>query len=310
MEHHTMMTRKERAAIILPSNNQNQSSNSCPPQLKKQVQWADQHWKEKMKAKRLILKLEDKSSCTRQRLEHQQEEAMLASFRLQNLQQELKQIENKQKDKQAPCCQEETYEQVGAGSTIENVSPEYIGKLSEALGEANLANHSSDSFLGPSFSPSGLKNISDSASPCHSLTRVEHISDSSSPCRSPTRVEQANVASTAKEGQEGRPTSLKALARWAYKTFSPTGVVDTGATWHFMQKGVGIPNGIPSIEVVGMPNGQTERATKQVLLHIGGMSEEARLGDELPSLQHNNLMIVSKFVDYGYTLYYYIQAKP
>ena len=289
-----MMTRKERAAIILPSNNQNQSSNSCPPQLKKQVQWADQHWKEKTKAKRLILKLEDKSSCTRQRLEHQREEAMLASFQLQNLQQELKQIENKQKDKQAPCCQEETYEQVGAGSTIENVSPEYLGELSEALGEANQANHSSDSFLGPSFSPS----------------RLEHISDSSSPCRSPTRVEQANVASTAKEGQEGRPTSLKALARWAYKTFSPTGVVDTGATGHFTQEGVGIPTGIPSTKVVGMPNGQTERATQQVLLPIKGMSEEARLGDELPSLQHNNLMIVSKFVDYGYTLYYYIQAKP
>ena len=90
-------------------------------------------------------------------------------------------------------------------------------------------------------------------------------------------MEQAILASTKKGGQRGNASSLKSLARWAFKTFAPTGVIDTGATGHFTQTGVGIPTGRPSTKTVGMPNGQTERVTQQVLLPIKGLSEAARL---------------------------------
>jgi hypothetical protein len=38
------------------------------------------------------------------------------------------------------------------------------------------------------------------------------------------------------------------------------------------------------------------------LLPIEGLREDARRGDELPSLQHNSLISVPKFSDYGYTM--------
>jgi len=64
---------------------------------------------------------------------------------------------------------------------------------------------------------------------------------------------------------------------------------------------VGIPIGKPHSKVVGMPNRQTERTSQQVLLPIEGLSAGTRLGDELPSLNHNSLVSVPKLANYGYT---------
>ena len=62
--------------------------------------------------------------------------------------------------------------------------------------------------------------------------------------------------------KEGKCT-FKALARWVtQQLIAGNGVIDSGATGHFLQQGIGIPTGQPSGKVVGMPNGQQERATK------------------------------------------------
>ena len=98
----------------------------------------------------------------------------------------------------------------------------------------------------------------------------------------------------------GRPSAFKLIARWAMQALTPNGVVDSGATGHFLQTGVGIPTGKPSGKVVRMPNGQTEKATKQVLLPNANLSLQSREGDELPSLRHNSLISVPKLADYGY----------
>ena len=205
-----------------------------------------------MKAQRLRRKLADKSARIRLKSEQHNEDAAMAAFRLQDLQQELHQIESRNNEKQeAGCVEDESYEQVVAGNPIENVSHQFFGELSEAFGEASQAHHIRDSFPGPNFSPSQLEHITDSSSPGCSPMRVRHTSDSSSPQSSPTKMEQANLASTKKGGQGGNASSLKSLARWAFKTFAPTGVIDTGATGHFTQTGVGIPTGRPSTKHKG-----------------------------------------------------------
>ena len=113
--------------------------------------------------------------------------------------------------------------------------------------------------------------------------------------------DQINHADAETAANEGKSRGFRALARWAARALTPNGVVDSGATGHFLQKGVGIPTGKPSSKVVGMPNGQTERASEQVLLPINTLNTEARQGDELPSLRHNSLVSVPKLSDYGYT---------
>jgi len=65
MDHRTKTAKKGRVAINLPLINQNQSSNVRSATIKKHVKWADQDWKEKMKAECCIQKLEDKSLRTR-----------------------------------------------------------------------------------------------------------------------------------------------------------------------------------------------------------------------------------------------------
>jgi len=107
----------------------------------------------------------------------------------------------------------------------------------------------------------------------------------------------------------GKPAGLKVLAHWAFNALSTTRVVDLGVTWHSMQKGVGISTGEPSSKLAGMPNGQTERFSQQVLLPIMGLSEEARRGDDPPSLNHNSLISIQKLLDYDYTIQYLSQAK-
>ena len=119
-----------------------------------------------MKAQRLRRKLADKSARIRLKLEQHNEDAAMAAFRLQDLQQELHQIESRNNKRQeAGCVEDESYEQVVAGNPIENVSHQFFGELSEAFGKASQAHHISDSFLGPSFSLLRLENISDSTSP-------------------------------------------------------------------------------------------------------------------------------------------------
>ena len=87
------------------------------------------------------------------------------------------------------------------------------------------------------------------------------------------------------------------LAKWITQQLNAgNGIIDSGATEHFLQKGVGIPTGQWARKVVGMPNGQTKRASQQVLLPIEGPQEDARRGDELPSLQHNSLISVPNFL--------------
>ena len=98
----------------------------------------------------------------------------------------------------------------------------------------------------------------------------------------------------------GRPSAFKLIARWAVQALTPNGVVDSGATGHFLQTGVGIPMGKPSRKVVGIPNGQKEKATRQVLLPNANLSLKSCEGDELPSLRHNSLISVPKLADYDY----------
>ena len=78
------------------------------------------------------------------------------------------------------------------------------------------------------------------------------------------------------------------------------GVVDSGATGHFLQTGVGISTGEASNKAVGMSNGKIERATQQ-LFPLNKLSEEARKGDGLPSLQHNSPISVPTLSDHCYT---------
>jgi hypothetical protein len=116
------------------------------------------------------------------------------------------------------------------------------------------------------------------------------------------RGKERAIINNAQERAEGTPSKFSGLAKWfKEKLRRQTGVIDSGATGHFLQKGVGIPTGRCSSKVVGMPNGKTETATQQVLLPIDTLGIEARQGDELPSLQHNNLVSVPTFSDYGYT---------
>ena len=114
-----------------------------------------------MKAQRLRRKLADKSARIRLKLEQHNEDAAMAAFRLQDLQQELHQIESRNNKRQeAGCIEDESYEQVVAGNPIENVSHQFFGELSEAFGEASQAHHIRDSFPGPNFSPSLSSSIS------------------------------------------------------------------------------------------------------------------------------------------------------
>ena len=82
---------------------------------------------------------------------------------------------------------------------------------------------------------------------------------------------------------------------------TPNGILDSGASSTFLQKGVGIPTGHPSTKIVGMPNGHTERASLQVLLPNEKLSYGARKADELPSLRHNSLVSVPTLANNGYT---------
>ena len=116
--------------------------------------------------------------------------------------------------------------------------------------------------------------------------------------------DQANHDQYSKKSEDeqqsvGKPSSLKAWAALAIKALPPNGVLDSGATGHFTQKEVGISTIKSSSKVVGIPNGQTEHTSQQVLLPIEGLSIGARLGDELPSLKPNSLVSVPKLADYG-----------
>ena len=77
-----------------------------------------------------------------------------------------------------------------------------------------------------------------------------------------------------------------------------------GATCNFFKLGVGTPTGKPSGKSVGMSNGQVEKAMKQVKMKTSSLCKEARLGDELPSIQ-NNLVSVPILANNGYTTIFF-----
>ena len=79
-----------------------------------------------------------------------------------------------------------------------------------------------------------------------------------------------------------------------------TGILDSGATGHFLRKGEGEATGKASDKVVGLPDGRTVCASQQVRLPLAQLNAKAREGDELPSL-HNNLVSVPKLSKHGYT---------
>ena len=80
-----------------------------------------------------------------------------------------------------------------------------------------------------------------------------------------------------------------------------SGILDSGASSTFMHPDDGaIPTGEPSDKVVGMPDGQTAKASEKALLPISSLNLEARKGDILPALAHNSLISVSTLADAGY----------
>ncbi len=109
-----------------------------------------------------------------------------------------------------------------------------------------------------------------------------------------------HLVNTISPPKVSKPTGLRAFFSKLSKQLMPTAIIDSGATGHFIKPGEGIPTGRRSSKVVGMPNGQTERASRQVLLPMQQLTQEARLGDELPSL-HSNLVSVPKLANNGYT---------
>ena len=113
----------------------------------------------------------------------------------------------------------------------------------------------------------------------------------------PPAHEQAHAAtSQGDKGASGRAASFTQTVR---RNLSNWGILDSGATGHFLQPGVGVPTGRPSGKTVGMPNGKTINASKEIMLPMTCISSQAR-GDKLPGL-HSSLLSVPKLSDYGYT---------
>ena len=231
------------------------------------------HWREQLERKRIQHKINDKSKRRQHRVLRLQDEATMAAFRLDDLRKDLAKIDLNRK------FEAEASTKL-AGSQKQKIQrPRKSSSINSAT-EATVSEFYSDQS-GVGDLPSPHWGVRDS---CNLL----QSKNSSKLDGAPT--------------QKGGKSKFKRLAKWITQQFtSNNGVIDSGATGHFLQKGIGIPTGRASRKVVGMPNGQLERATKEVLLPIDGLSNEARLGDELPSLQHNSLLSVPKFADYGYT---------
>ena len=215
---------------------------------------------------------------------------MFASFRLEDLQQELANIEEQRADKEYShsaantnsAGSQRTEDKKELSSTIESANSDCISEFySDQLGVGQTWE------TDRTVLPMEAWKEYDMPTPDWGKERSSHKPP-------PTNA----INNVEKEGK----CTFKALARWVtQQLIAGNGVIDSGATGHFLQQGIGIPTGQPSGKVVGMPNGQQERATKQVLLPIQGLNKQARLGDELPSLRHNSLLSVPKFADYGYT---------
>jgi len=75
-----------------------------------------------------------------------------------------------------------------------------------------------------------------------------------------TQEGNCKLAQTEMVGPVGRPAGFKSIAHCAVRALTLKRVVELGATGHFLQKGVSMSTGLPSLKVVGMPNGQTVRA--------------------------------------------------
>ncbi len=111
-----------------------------------------------------------------------------------------------------------------------------------------------------------------------------------------------NSASKVEKNKGKPPKGLKFFFQCIAQAMKSTEVIDSGASGHFMrQVDGGIPTGKKSHKVVGMTNGQTVRATQQVLLPLDQLNKRAREGDKLPGLRYSSLFSVPILADNGYT---------
>ena len=221
---------------------------------------------------------------------HLQEEATMASFRLEDLKKDLAKIEEQR--------EVDGHSHLAASTNLAGSQPlESNIELSSTIHSATDASISD--FYSDRSDVGQLWESNSYVLPIDTWGEYDMPTSAWGAERSSSKPSQTDVINNVKK--EGK-CSFKALARWFTQQFTTnSGVIDSGATGHFLQEGLGIPTGHPSSKVVGMPNGQTEEATKQVLLPLQGLSKQARLGDELPSLRHNSLLSVPKFADHGYT---------
>ena len=86
-------------------------------------------------------------------------------------------------------------------------------------------------------------------------------------------------------------------------TNNQTGIVDTGATRHFLQPTAPqkqYTTGAPPI-VVGIPNGKTMRSTQECELQLDQLPAQARTGHILPGLAHHSLISIGHLCDAGCT---------